>query len=152
MHMSPIDLVAEAKSQITEIEPAAAWAALPAATLLDVRETAEFEQCHLPGAINIPRGVLEFKIGEHPRLSQRDTDILVYCRTSGRAALAAANLQRMGYTVLIQLAGRHHQREHRAEHDHGHDQPARQRRFQGMDESDALHRAEVSPRDNTLSR
>lgn len=105
MSMTPMDLVAEAKSQITEIEPAAAWAALPFAALLDVREAAEFELCRLPGAINIPRGVLEFRIGEHPRLSQRDTDILVYCKTSGRAALATLNLQRLGYTNVRSIHG-----------------------------------------------
>ena len=105
MSMTAIDLVTEAKSQITEIEPAAAWAALPSALLLDVREAAEFEAGRLPGAINIPRGVLEFKIGDHPQLAQRDADILVYCKTSGRAALAALNLKRMGYTKVRSIHG-----------------------------------------------
>lgn len=105
MSMTPMELVAEAKSQITEIEPAAAWEALRTAQVLDVRETSEFEAARLPGAINIPRGVLEFKIGEHPALAQRDTDILVYCKTSGRAALAALNLQRMGYTRVRSIHG-----------------------------------------------
>lgn len=105
MSMNAMELVAEAKSQITEIEPATAWAALPFALLLDVREAAEFEAGRLPGAINIPRGVLEFRIGDHPLLSRRDTDILVYCKTSGRAALAALNLQRMGYTQVRSIHG-----------------------------------------------
>jgi rhodanese-related sulfurtransferase len=105
MSMTPMDLVAEAKSQIIEIEPPAAWAALPSALLLDVREPAEFEAGRLPGAINIPRGVLEFRIGDHPRLAQRDADILVYCKTSGRAALAALNLKRMGYMRVRSIHG-----------------------------------------------
>ncbi len=105
MSMTAMELVAEAKSRISEIEPAAAMAALPTALLLDVREAAEFETGRLPGAINIPRGVLEFKIGEHPHLSQRDCAILVYCKTSGRAALAAQNLQRMGYTNVRSIHG-----------------------------------------------
>lgn len=105
MNMTPMDLVAEAKSQIVEIEPAAAWAAMAGAHVLDVRETSEFEAGRLPGAVNIPRGVLEFRIGEHPLLSQRDADILVCCKTSGRAALAALNLKRMGYTNVRSIHG-----------------------------------------------
>lgn len=105
MSMSAMDLVTDAKSQIIEIEPAAAQAALKSALLLDVREAAEFETGRLPGAINIPRGVLEFRIGDHPLLSRRDTDILVYCKTSGRAALAALNLKRMGYTNVRSIHG-----------------------------------------------
>ncbi|MBU1397259.1 MAG: sulfurtransferase, partial [Gammaproteobacteria bacterium] len=105
MSMNAMELVAEAKSQITEIEPAAAVTAMKTALLLDVRESAEFEAGRLPGAINIPRGVLEFRIGDHPLLSRRDTDILVYCKTSGRAALAALNLKRMGYTNVRSIHG-----------------------------------------------
>lgn len=105
MSMSAMDLVTDAKSQIVEIEPIAAHAALKSALLLDVREAAEFEVGRLPGAINIPRGVLEFRIGDHPLMSRRDTDILVYCKTSGRAALAALNLKRMGYTNVRSIHG-----------------------------------------------
>jgi len=105
MSMNAMELVAEAKSQITEIEPAAAATAMRSALLLDVREAAEFEVGRLPGAINIPRGVLEFRIGDHPLLSRRDTDILVYCKSSGRAALAALNLKRMGYTNVRSIHG-----------------------------------------------
>ncbi len=105
MSLSALDLVAEAKSQIIEIEPAVAQAALGSAVVLDVREPAEFDAGRLPGAVNIPRGVLEFKIGEHPKLAQRDCDILVCCKTSGRAALAALNLKRMGYTKVRSLHG-----------------------------------------------
>jgi len=105
MSMNAMELVAEAKSQITEIEPAAAATAMRSALLLDVREATEFEAGRLPGAINIPRGVLEFRIGDHPLLSRRDTDILVYCKTSGRAALAALNLKRMGYTNVRSIHG-----------------------------------------------
>lgn len=105
MPMSALDLVAEAKTHITEIDLAAARNAMPHALLLDVREPAEFDAGHMPGAINIPRGLLEFKIGDHPQLSQRDRDILIYCKTSGRAALAALNLQRMGYVGVRSIHG-----------------------------------------------
>ena len=105
MSMTPMDLVAEARAQITEIDLAAAQVALPGALVLDVREPAEFDAGRLPGAINIPRGLLEFKIGDHPALSKKDADILIYCKTSGRAALAAANLKRMGYTRVRSIHG-----------------------------------------------
>lgn len=105
MTMTALDLVAEAKSKITEIDLAAAQNAMPNALLLDVREPAEFDAGRMPGAINIPRGLLEFKIGDHPQLSQRDCDILIYCKTSGRAVLAALNLQRMGYVGVRSIHG-----------------------------------------------
>lgn len=105
MPMTPMELVAEAKTQITEIDLPTAQAALSGALLLDVREPAEFEAGRLPGATNIPRGVLEFKIGDHPQLSKKDADILIYCKTSGRAALAALNLKRIGYTNVRSIHG-----------------------------------------------
>jgi len=105
MSMTPMELVAEARAQVTEIELAAAQSALPQSLLLDVREPAEFEISRLPGAINIPRGVLEFKIGDHPQLSKKDANILIYCKTSGRAALAALNLKRIGYTNVRSIHG-----------------------------------------------
>ncbi len=105
MPMTALELVAEAKAKITEIDLVMAQAALPQSLLLDVREPGEFAAGHLPGAVNIPRGLLEFKIGEHPQLSKRDANILIYCKTSGRAALAALNLQRMGYSAVRSING-----------------------------------------------
>jgi rhodanese-related sulfurtransferase len=105
MPLTALDLVAEAKARITEIDLATAQAARYGALLLDVREPAEFDGGRIPGAINIPRGLLEFKIGDHPQLAQRDRDILIYCKTSGRAALAALNLQRMGYVGVRSIHG-----------------------------------------------
>lgn len=105
MSLTALDLVAEARSRIIEIEPAVARDAMSSALLLDVREPAEFGAGRLPGALNIPRGVLEFRIDEYPQLAQRDSDILIYCKTSGRAALAALSLKRMGYTAVRSIHG-----------------------------------------------
>ena len=66
MALTAMDLVAQAKKHIVEIEVTAAKNALEASLILDVREPAEYATGHLPGAFNIPRGVLEFKIGSHP--------------------------------------------------------------------------------------
>lgn len=100
------DLVAEAKKEINEVALADAGHAIQgAALLLDVREPAEYQQGHLAGAINIPRGLLEFKMGSAPEFEARDQAIVLYCKTSGRAALAAASLKQMGYVNVTSIAG-----------------------------------------------
>lgn len=100
------DLVAAAKQKIREISVDEAGAAIQNASLLiDVREPAEFQQGHLAGAINIPRGMLEFRMGSTPALEQRDQTIVLYCKTSGRSALAAVALQEMGYVDVVSLTG-----------------------------------------------
>jgi rhodanese-related sulfurtransferase len=63
--------------------------------LVDVRETAEFEATSVPGAVNIPRGFLEFKIAES--CPEAEQPILIHCKTGGRAVLAAKTLSEMGY-------------------------------------------------------
>lgn len=103
--MSPHDLVLEAKSQIKEVPTAEAQTLLGKRVVLDVREYDEYAAGHLPGAINIPRGVLEFKIGMVPECANKDGAFLIYCRTSGRAALSAVQLQRIGYSNVISMAG-----------------------------------------------
>ena len=100
------DLVQEAKVQIREVALEDADAAIRAAdVLLDVREADEFHVGHIPGAINIPRGLLEFKLSGDPELSARDLNIVLYCKTSGRAALAAVALHDMGYLNVKSIAG-----------------------------------------------
>ena len=100
------DLVLEAKAQIHEVALEDAEAAIRAADLLpDVREADETQAGHIPGAINIPRGVLEFKLSNDPALCARELNIVLYCKTSGRAALAACSLQAMGYRQVQSLAG-----------------------------------------------
>lgn len=106
MPMTAMDLVAAAKQQIREIGPAEAQPLLGAARILDVREPAEFAAGKLPGAINIPRGVLEFQIGNHPGFAGgQDADLLVYCLSGGRSALAVEVLQKLGYGRAVSLAG-----------------------------------------------
>ena len=100
------DLVLEAKAQIHEVALEEAEAAIRAADLLlDVREADEFHAGHIPGATNIPRGVLELKVRNDPALCARELNIVLYCKTSGRAALAACSLQAMGYRQVQSLAG-----------------------------------------------
>lgn len=100
------DLVTAAKTRIQEVDLAAAEAAiLDADVLLDVREPEEFSAGHIPGAVLMPRGMLEFKLSADPALSPRDLKIVLYCKSSGRAALAACALHEMGYLHVQSIAG-----------------------------------------------
>ncbi|GAB4402276.1 MAG: hypothetical protein OHK0048_20020 [Rhodoferax sp.] len=100
------DLVNAARSQIQEVALDAAPDAVRAAdVLIDVRESDEYMAGHLPGAIHIPRGLLEFRVSADPALQSRDLSIVLYCKTSGRAALSALALQSMGYLKVLSIAG-----------------------------------------------
>jgi rhodanese-related sulfurtransferase len=100
------DLVTIAKARIQEVALDAIEAAIQDAdVLLDVREADEYAAGHLPGAIHASRGILEFKLSSSPELSSRDLKIVLYCKTSGRAALAACALHDMGYLQVKSIAG-----------------------------------------------
>jgi len=100
------DLVAAAKQRIEEVALANAEQAVRDADLvLDVREPDEYAAGHLPGAVSVPRGLLEFKLSGTPGMRARDMKVVVYCKSGGRAALAAASMQDMGYLHVVSLAG-----------------------------------------------
>ena len=71
--------------------------------LVDVREESEWARGHLPGAIHLGKGIIERDIEE--RIPQTDAVIVLYCGGGYRSALAADNLQRMGYTNVISMDG-----------------------------------------------
>ena len=99
------DLLAQAKSQIVEIDTAAAQKRIEEGNLvvLDVREPDEYEQGALPDALHIPRGHLEAQI--EGRAVDRDQTIVVYCAGGVRSAFAAKTLQELGYTDVLSVAG-----------------------------------------------
>lgn len=105
MAVTPHELVVEAKSQIKEVSSAEAQALLGKRVVIDVREYDEYAAGHMPGAINIPRGIIEFKIGMVPECANKNGAFLIYCRTSGRAALSAVQLQKIGYTDVVSMNG-----------------------------------------------
>ncbi|MGB6383791.1 MAG: rhodanese-like domain-containing protein [Terriglobales bacterium] len=71
--------------------------------LVDVREDREFDADHLPGAVHLGRGIIERDIeGKYPDLQ---TELVLYCGGGFRSALAADNLQKMGYTNVISMDG-----------------------------------------------
>jgi len=100
------EFVQEALTRVKEIEPAAVQRQLhhgEDVVLLDVREAEEYHRGHLPGALLIPRGVLE---GQAPQLLRDpDAEIVVYCGSGNRSALACDVLQQMGYTRVTSLKG-----------------------------------------------
>lgn len=99
-------LLALAKSQIKELTPQALHNRLgngQRPLLVDIREREEFEQGHVPGAIFIPRGFLELRIEQHA--FDPNTPLVLYCAGGVRSALAARNLQEMGYTAVESLLG-----------------------------------------------
>lgn len=100
------ELVAIAKASINEVALVDATHAIQDADLLlDVREADEYTSGHIPGAIHIPRGLLEFKLSNDPNLSSRGLKIVLYCKNSGRAALASKSLHEMGYVNIQSIAG-----------------------------------------------
>jgi rhodanese-related sulfurtransferase len=71
--------------------------------LVDVREESEFAKDHLPGAIHLGKGVIERDI--EARVPELSTELVLYCGGGFRSALAADNLQKMGYTNVISMDG-----------------------------------------------
>ena len=103
---SPKQLVAEAKASINWVTPRQAaemMKTMPNLLVIDVRQGGEYHIGHIPGAINIPRGLLEFRITYVTKDPNRP--ILVYCLTGGRATLAVTSLEKMGYKKIYNLKG-----------------------------------------------
>src|SRR5579862_7041305 len=71
--------------------------------LVDVREESEFAKDHLPGAIHLGKGVIERDI--EARVPDLNAEIILYCGGGFRSALAADNLQKMGYKNVISMDG-----------------------------------------------
>lgn len=105
-NFSPQELVAQAKAEVPSISCEEYRALRDAGTshaLIDVREKDEFDAGHIDGAMNIPRGLLEFKIGE--AVPDKSELIIVQCASGGRAALCGQALQKLGYANVKNLEG-----------------------------------------------
>ncbi|HET7832142.1 MAG TPA: rhodanese-like domain-containing protein [Gallionella sp.] len=107
------DLIEDALTRVKEVTP---WdfgrrfkSASDLPLLLDIREPAEFAALHIPGSINVPRGVLEqsceWEYDETvPELAAgREHEIVVICRSGKRSVLAADVMQQMGFTNVVSL-------------------------------------------------
>jgi rhodanese-related sulfurtransferase len=71
--------------------------------LIDVREDNEYAKDHLPTAIHLGKGIIERDVEE--RVPDLNTPMILYCGGGFRSALAADNLQKMGYTQVISMDG-----------------------------------------------
>ncbi|HEY0996872.1 MAG TPA: rhodanese-like domain-containing protein [Gemmatimonadaceae bacterium] len=105
MTKTATDLIAEAKAQIPEITVHALrerQARGERFVLLDVRDQPEVNLGKIPGALHISRGTLEGKV---EAVIPRDADVVIYCASGNRSALAAVTLRTMGYRTVASLAG-----------------------------------------------
>ena len=112
MSLTVRELVAAARTRIREIQPAELLELQQfGCPVVDVREPDEFAEGHIPGAVNIPRGLLEFEVDGHPAvnyetaeaLSHRARPVVLYCLSGGRSALAAEALLRLGFVNPMSL-------------------------------------------------
>jgi rhodanese-related sulfurtransferase len=71
--------------------------------LIDVREESEYAVDHLPGAIHLGKGIIERDVED--RVPDQSTPLVLYCGGGFRSALAADNLQKMGYTQVLSMDG-----------------------------------------------
>jgi len=101
--MSKDDLLNEARKEIREISQEQAKVLFDhgRALFVDCRNPREYRAGHIPGAVNIPRGLLEFDLAA--KVPDKNTEIVVYCRSGGRASLAVRTLNRMGYKNAVNL-------------------------------------------------
>lgn len=115
MHKTLADFIAEARTRVTDISADDLADRLEDGdaeiVLIDTREPYEYARSHIPGALLIPRGLIESAADPHnarrvPALCEaRDKTIVLYCDTGGRSALAADSLQLMGFANVLNLAG-----------------------------------------------
>ena len=103
--MTAEDMVIEAKKNVCEITVAEAKEILDGGEnlFIDCREPKEYKMGHVPGAINIPRGLLEFKIDK--KVPDKNQNIVMYCKSGGRSCLSTCTLCRMGYKNVKSLGG-----------------------------------------------
>jgi sulfur-carrier protein adenylyltransferase/sulfurtransferase len=98
------ELLATAKSQITEVDTRTAAEQIAAgAVVLDVREPDEYQEGAISGAIHIPRGHLESQV--ESRILNKDAEIVVYCEGGVRSAFAARTLTELGYASPVSMKG-----------------------------------------------
>jgi len=101
-----LKIVNEAKSRVRELSVDQVKAKLDRGEkfhLVDVREDKEWEKDHVAVAIHLGKGVIERDVEQ--QIPDRDAEIVLYCGGGFRSALAADNLQKMGYTKVYSMDG-----------------------------------------------
>lgn len=104
MPLTYSELIAQAKREIAEVDPATLASRLGGDfVLVDVREGDEYSQGAIPGTKHIPRGLIEANIAM--QVPDPTTPLVLYCAGGARSALAAKSLKDMGYTDVTSLTG-----------------------------------------------
>jgi rhodanese-related sulfurtransferase len=101
-----LSIVNDAKKRVKETDVAGVKRRMDAGeklTLVDVREESEWATGHLPGAIHLGKGIIERDVEQ--RFPATDSKLILYCGGGFRSALAADNLQKMGYTNVESMDG-----------------------------------------------
>ena len=101
-----LELVEDAKTRIRELTVDQVKTKLDRRDkfqLIDVREESEWAKNHIAGAQHLGKGIIERDVEE--RLPDKKTEIVLYCGGGFRSALAADNLQKMGYTNVLSMDG-----------------------------------------------
>ncbi len=101
-----LKLVQDAKTRIRETNVQEVKKKLDASEeliLMDVREESEWARGHLPGAVYLGKGVIERDIEQ--KVPDKNAPLVLYCGGGYRSALAAENLQKMGYTNVVSMDG-----------------------------------------------
>jgi len=99
-----LELAETAKSRVKEVSVAETLEKVEkGAALIDVREDNEFAAGHAAGAVHLGRGVIERDIVE--KFPDKNAELILYCGGGYRSALAAENLQKMGYENVLSMAG-----------------------------------------------
>jgi len=101
-----LKLAEDAKSRVREVTVEQTRERLktnPEARLIDVREDHEWQAAHATGAEHMSRGIIERDIERE--VPDKDAELILYCGGGYRSALAADNLQKMGYTNIFSMAG-----------------------------------------------
>ena len=103
--MTSKEMVDKAKKSICEVTVSEARELLDKESylFLDCREPKEYKMGHIPGALNIPRGLLEFKIAK--KIPEKSTNIVMYCKKGSRGCLATCTLCTMGYKNVVNMDG-----------------------------------------------
>ena len=103
--LTSADFMSEAKAIIKTVNVTEAKSLFDRGGYLfiDVREPNETAMGQIPGATLIPRGLLEFRIAK--TVEDQNTNIVVYCKSGGRSALATYTLARMGYKNAVSMDG-----------------------------------------------
>src|SRR4051812_45561729 len=106
MPRSYAEILRAARQSVAEMTPGEVdqlRATSPDVALVDVRETTEWDEGYIPGAVHVPRGHLESQI--ESAVPDHDRQVVLYCAGGVRSALAAKTLEDMGYSNVVSMSG-----------------------------------------------